>query len=119
MAAAEFAIFSTNNSQKVYSPGQLIFVRDMILPIKHTVCWELIRQRKQTHVNKYDIHKNKLKFDYDYKVGDNVILTNQSAYKYKLPYKVTLVITQCFTNGTVNLQCGPIISMYTISRINP
>ena len=41
--AAEFEIFSTTNIQKGYSPVQLILVRDMILPIKHTMDWELIR----------------------------------------------------------------------------
>ena len=38
-AAAAFAIRSTTNSQKDYSPVQLIFGRDMILPIKHRVDW--------------------------------------------------------------------------------
>ena len=37
LAAAAFAIFSTTNGQKGYSPGQLIFGRDMILTIKHSV----------------------------------------------------------------------------------
>ena len=33
LAAEAFAISSTTNWQKGYSPGQLIFCRDMILPI--------------------------------------------------------------------------------------
>ena len=37
LAAAAFAIRSTTNRQNLYSPGQLIFGRDMILPIKHRV----------------------------------------------------------------------------------
>ena len=48
LAEAEFAIISTTNRQKVYSPDQYISIRDKILPIKHRVDWELIRQRKQT-----------------------------------------------------------------------
>ena len=39
LAAAEFSIISTTNRQKVYSPVQFIFGRDMILLIKHTVDW--------------------------------------------------------------------------------
>ena len=39
LAAAEFAIFSTTNRLKGCSTGQLIFFRDMILPIKHIVDW--------------------------------------------------------------------------------
>ena len=49
---SEFAILSTTNSLKGYSPGQLLFVRDMIIPIKHKVDWGLILQRKQTQINK-------------------------------------------------------------------
>ena len=39
LSAAAFGICSTTNRQKVYSPGQLIFGRDMIIPIKHRVDW--------------------------------------------------------------------------------
>ena len=39
LAAAAFAIHSTTNSQKGYSLGQIIFDRDMIIPIKHRVDW--------------------------------------------------------------------------------
>ena len=58
LAAAEFDILSTTNRLKTYIPGQLIFGRDMILPIKLTMDWELIRQENQAQVNKYNIHKN-------------------------------------------------------------
>ena len=47
LAATEIVMISTTDILKGYSPGQLIFVRDMILPIKHDVDWELIRQKKQ------------------------------------------------------------------------
>ena len=40
--ASEFAITSTTKKLNSYSTGQFIFGRDMILPIKHTVGWELI-----------------------------------------------------------------------------
>ena len=82
MAEAAFAIYSTTNRQKYYSPGRLIFGRDMILPIKHRVDWELIRQRKQMQINRYNTQDNKHRVDYDYKVGDKVMLTNHTAYKY-------------------------------------
>ena len=37
LAAAAFAIRSTINRKNFYSPGQFLFVRDIILPIKHRV----------------------------------------------------------------------------------
>ena len=46
-------------------------------------------------------------------------LNNSTLYKYETPYKVPFVITQCFTNGTVNLQCGTIKIKYNIRRIKP
>ena len=39
LAEADFAILSTTNSIKGYSLVQLIFSRDMILPIEHDVDW--------------------------------------------------------------------------------
>ena len=75
MAAAEFSIRSTNNRQKGYSPGQLIFGCDIIIPIKHRVDWELIRKRKQTLINRDNTQDNKHRVDYDYKVRDKFMLT--------------------------------------------
>ena len=54
LATVEFEIPSKKNSQKFYSPGQLIFVCDMILPITHRVDWELISQQKKTQINRDD-----------------------------------------------------------------
>ena len=39
LAVAAFSIRSARHKIKFYSPGQLIFVCDIILPIKHTVYW--------------------------------------------------------------------------------
>ena len=36
-----------------------------------------------------------------------------------MPYKGPFVITHCFTNGTVNLQCGAIQITYNIRHIKP
>ena len=52
LAAAAFVIRSSTNRIKGYSPGQLIFGRGMILPIKHRMDWELICQKKQTQINR-------------------------------------------------------------------
>ena len=95
MAAASFLIRSTTSRKKGYSLVQLIFGRDIILPIKHRVGWELIRHQKQTQINIDNACKNKHTDDYEYKVRDKVMLTNRTAYKYETPYKGPFVITQC------------------------
>ena len=47
------------------------------------------------------------------------MLTNHTAYKYETSYKGPCVITQCFTNVTVNLQYGATKIRYNIRRIKP
>ena len=47
------------------------------------------------------------------------MVTNHTAYKYETPYKGPVVITQCFTNGRVNLRCGAVQMKYNIHRIKP
>ena len=47
LSAAAFAILSTTDRQKGYSPGQLIFGGNRILPINKPWIKELIRQKNQ------------------------------------------------------------------------
>ena len=47
------------------------------------------------------------------------MLTKHTEYKYGSPYKGPVVITQCFTNVTVNLKCGAIQIEYNIRCIKP
>ena len=47
------------------------------------------------------------------------MLTNHNVYKYETLYKCPFVITQCFNNGTVNLQYGVVQIKYNIRGIKP
>ena len=55
----------------------------MIILIKHTVDWELIRQRKQMQINKDNTRKNINRVDHEYKFGDTDMINNHTAYKYE------------------------------------
>ena len=79
LSAAAFRIFSTKNILKGYSSGQLVCVRNTIIPIKHKVGCELIRQRNQTQINKNNIRKNSKIVNREYKVGYKVMLNNNDA----------------------------------------
>ena len=46
------------------------------------------------------------------------MLTYHTAYKYETLYMGPIVITKCFTNGTVKLQCGATQITYNIRCIN-
>ena len=91
----------------------------MIPPIKHRVDWELLRQKKQTKINTDNTRKNRHRVDYNYEVSDNIMLTNDAAYKYETPYKSPFMITHFFTNGMVNLQCDLTKIRYNIRQIKP
>ena len=51
----------------------------MIILIKNMVDWELMRQQKQAQINRDNTRKNRHRVDYDYKVGDNTMLTKHTA----------------------------------------
>ena len=103
LSAEAFVIFSTTNGKKGYSPGKLIFGRDIILPIEHNLDWGLIRQQKHMKTNKDTIRENKHIFYHKYKARNNFMITKHTAYNYETPYMGPFLITQCFINGTVKL----------------
>ena len=121
LAAIAFVIHSTTTMQKVHSSCKLVFGRDIILPKKDKVDWELIDQKKKAQTNKDNIRKIRYRVDYDYKLGDNAILTKHTAKKCETPYMGSFFITKCFTNGTVKLkmvQHKLHIIYITLSHIN-
>ena len=81
LASNIFKNFSVKNRLKGYSMGQLIFLCDMITPIRNNVDLELVCQKNQTQTN-YDSNCYKLnRVDYDYKFGKNVMLKNKADYR--------------------------------------
>ena len=59
LASAALSMIYTKNGLKGCSPGKLVFGRDMILPIKHTVGWELIHHQNWAQIIKDNIIKTK------------------------------------------------------------
>ena len=64
------------------SPVQLVFGRDIILPITHISGWRYIHQRKQAQVYKDVIRENTTRINYDYILGYQVLIRNKSEFKY-------------------------------------
>ena len=83
------------------------------------VYWEYMYHKKQTQINKDNIHENIKRVDHDYQVRYKVILTNNYAFKYETPYNGPFEITWCWINGTVTLQCGAIKIRHNTRHINP
>ena len=62
-----------------------------------------MRQQKQAEIEKYIIHKNSTIIDYNYNVGDKVLVRINQAYKYETPFQGPYEIIQMWTNITVTI----------------
>jgi hypothetical protein len=70
--------------------------------------WRKIGERRQSVTNRGNQRKNAKQIDYDYKVGDKVLLINEGILcKAESTYsKEPWTITTLHTNGTIRIQRG-------------
>jgi hypothetical protein len=119
VSAMSFAVQSTYHTTLQLTPGQLVFGRDMIFPINHIAIWQLIKNRKQKLIDKNNKRENAKRVDYDYMVGEQVLIYTPDPNKIEQPQEGPYPITQVHTNGTVTLQKGNVIQRYNICQIVP
>ena len=120
MTAIAYAIRSTHHTTLGASPGQLVFGRDMILPIKFTTDWALIAQRKQDIINSSNDRENKFRKEHQYNIGDKVLLSKPGIIpKMSNPREGPYVVTKVSANGTVRIQKGAVNQRVNIRRITP
>ena len=118
LSAAAYAVHSTYHTAKDKSTIQLVFGRDMILPINHVSDWRYIRQSKQAQIDNDVIHENTTRIDHDYRVGDKVTTKTKSAYK-KILFKSPYEIVHTWTNITATLQTGAVTTRINLRNIKP
>jgi hypothetical protein len=88
------------------SPGAAIFGQDMLFDIPFIADWQKIGKHGQRLTDLNTAHENKGRIDYDYKVGQKVllrkegILRNAESRCHKNPW----LITSVHTNGTITVQ---------------
>ena len=117
---AAFAIQSTYHTTIGATPAQLVFGRDMILPLRFTADWELIRERRQKEMLKNNAKENSKRIPHMYSVGDKVAkrrpgILPKLRRKRDGPYEVTAV----YNNGTVRIRRGAVQERINIRRLNP
>ncbi len=103
-----WAICSTYHTVLKASPGAAIFGRDMLFDIPFIANWNKIGDNRQRQTNLNKAHKNSKRVDYDYKVGNKVLLTQEGILgKAESPYSKELrTFTTTHTNGTIRIQRG-------------
>jgi hypothetical protein len=103
-----WAIDSTFHTVLKASPGAAIFGRDMLFDIPFVANWKKIGDHRQSLIDCSNERENKRGIDYDYKVGDKVLIAKDgiicmSESKYgNEPWTIATV----HTNGTIRIQCG-------------
>jgi hypothetical protein len=117
---AAWAIRSTYHTVLKSSPGAAIFGRDMLFDIPYLADWNAIGRRRQNLVDHNAALENAKRVDYDYVVGQKVILRKDGILrKAELKYEGPYTIKQVHVNGTVRIQKGTISERLSIRRIEP
>jgi hypothetical protein len=101
-----WAICSTYHTVLKVSPGATIFRRNMLFDIPFIADCNKIRDYKKCQTDLNTACKNSKQADYDYIVGNKVLLTQEGIlHKAESPYsKKPWTITTVHTNGTIRIQ---------------
>ena len=120
LTATCFAIRSTYHTTLGATPAQLVFGRDMILPMTFKANWASIRERRQKEINRNNERENSKRLEHTYKVGDMVSKAKPGKQpklrrKRDGPYEVVAV----YDNGTVKIRRGAVDERINIRRVYP
>jgi hypothetical protein len=105
LSDAAWAVRSTFHTVLKAFPGAAIFGQDMLFDIPFIADWKKIGEHRQQLTDLKNAHENKGRIDYDYKVGQKVllwkegILRNAESRWHKNPW----LITSVHTNGTITV----------------
>jgi hypothetical protein len=79
-----YAICNTFHTTLKATPGQLVFGRDMVLPITFMAGWGAIEQQRQKEMARNNRIENASRINHGYKVGDKVLLKKPGNHLRKL-----------------------------------
>ncbi len=121
LSDATWAICSTYHTVLKASPGAAIFGQDMLFDIPFIADWQKIGEHRQRLTDRSNARENEGRFDYDYEVGQKVllrkegILRNAESRWHKKPWFITTV----HTNGTITVQRRKKLERMNIRRVKP
>jgi hypothetical protein len=121
LSDAAWGICSTYHTVLKASPGAAIFGLDILFDISFIADRQKIGQYRQQLTDLGNARENKGRIDYDYKVGQKVllrkegILCNAESRWHKKPWLITTV----HTNGTITVQHRNKQERMYIQRVKP
>jgi hypothetical protein len=121
LSDAALAICSTYYTVLKASPGAAMFGRDMLFDIPFIADWQKIGEHRQKLTDLNNARENKGRINYDYKVGQKVLLKKEGILHNVESrwHKKPRLITSVHTNGTITVQCGNKIERMNIRRVKP
>jgi hypothetical protein len=121
LSDAAWAICSTRHTVLKASPGAAIFGQDMLFDILFIADWQKIGEHRQKLTDLNNTHKKEGRIDYDYKVGQKVLLRKEGILRNAESrwHKEPRLITSVHTNGTITVQCKNKIERMNIQRVKP
>jgi hypothetical protein len=106
LADAAWAICSTHHTVLKASPGAGIFGRDMLFDIPFIADLKTIGEHRQRLTDHDTDQENEGRIDYDYKVGQKILVRNEGIIRkaQSLWQKNPWTITTVHTNGNIKVQ---------------
>jgi len=115
LSAAAYGIRATVHGTTLYSPGQVVFNKDMIVQSHVETNVELIRARRLKAIKVNNERENKRRIAYKYKRGGKVLmLPNPMDPKLTLNQGPFEILSYNKTNGILRLQIGNYIEPVSI-----
>jgi len=118
---AVWAIRSTYHTVLKALPGAAIFGRDMLFDIPFVTDCHKIGDYRQHQTDCSKIRENNKPVDYDYKVGNKVLIRKDGTLRKaeSIWKKEPWTITTVHRNGTIRIQCGTKSEIINIRRVTP
>jgi hypothetical protein len=115
LSSSAYAIRSTFNTTLKATPGQLVFGRDMVLPIKFMADWGSIEQQRQKEMGRNNRREN------GSRISDMILLKKPRKHPRELeaPRTGPYTATSIYTNGTLYIQRGKVNDTVNIRRLFP
>jgi hypothetical protein len=121
LSDAAWTVRSTYHTVFKASPGAAIFGRDMLFDIPFIADWHKIGEHRQRLTDLNNARENKGRIDYDYKVGQKVLVRKEGILhnSESIWHRKSWLITSVHTNGTITVQRGNKLEQMNIRRVKP
>jgi hypothetical protein len=121
LSDAAWAVCSSYHTVLKASPGAAIFGQDMLFDILFIADWRKIGEHRHRLTDLNNTCENEGRIDYDYKVGQKVLLRKEGILRNTESrwHTKSWLITSVHTNGTITVQRGNKIDRMNIRRVKP